>query len=316
MSLRPPWPTAAPGCASSPSKASAPPCPRGLLQNIGVVCGAVSGSLVVLDFDGPGAYGAFAALFPTLAQSYTVATGSGEGKHVYLFVDKLPPTTRALDTPIGHIELRAEGCYVVAPPSLHPVTGKPYEVEKPLNILRVPDLDDVAAWIEKFKTPQQEWRPPRDLPPVNSTINPDVIGAIADHLRQGRHRERGEWINCSCIYPERHKNGDRHPSMGFNTRSGFGYCYRCGTILAKDICEALGINPAEHGGLIKPSPAIVPTSGKNGGVPTPAPQPLLPEELLPPIGEIALPDWLSQYTAWASRVGNQTPHIFHQAAGI
>ncbi len=29
--------------------------------------GAVSGDLVVLDFDGPGAYGAFAALFPALA---------------------------------------------------------------------------------------------------------------------------------------------------------------------------------------------------------------------------------------------------------
>jgi hypothetical protein len=26
---------------------------------------------------------------------------------------------------------------------------------------------------------------------------------------------------------------------------------RCGTILAKDICQALGIDPAEHGGLIR-----------------------------------------------------------------
>lgn len=65
------------------------------------------------------------------------------------------------------------------PPSLHPVTGKPYEVEKPLNILRVSDLDDVATWIEKFKTPQQEWQPPRGLLTVNSAINPGVIGAIA-----------------------------------------------------------------------------------------------------------------------------------------
>ena len=99
---------------------------EGLLRNVGIVCGAVSSNLVVLDFDGPGAYGAFAALFPTLAQSFTVATGSGKGKHVYLYVDTLPPTTRALDTPIGNVELRAEGTYVAAPPSVHPVTGSRY----------------------------------------------------------------------------------------------------------------------------------------------------------------------------------------------
>ena len=39
---------------------------EGLLQNIGIVCGKVSGNLVVLDFDGPAAYAAFAALFPML----------------------------------------------------------------------------------------------------------------------------------------------------------------------------------------------------------------------------------------------------------
>jgi hypothetical protein len=289
---------------------------QGLLENVGIICGGVSGNLVVLDFDGPGAYGAFAALFPALTETYTIKTGSGEGKHVYLYVDRLPPTTRALDTPIGHIELRAEGCYVVAPPSTHPVTGKTYEVEKPLDILRVPNLDEVVAWIEKFKAPQPEWRPPRDLPPVNGSINPEVISAIADHLRQGRHRENGEWINCSCVYPERHKNGDRHPSFGLNTRSGFGFCYRCGTILAKDICEVLNIDPIQYGGLVKSSPAIVAASSGNGGVPISLSQPIPVEKPLPPIGEIALPDWLSQYTAWASRVGNQTPITFHQAAGI
>jgi hypothetical protein len=115
-----------------------------LLKNIGVVCGAVSNNLGVLDFDGLGAYAAFAAVFPNLVQSYTVATG--KGKHVYLFADTLPPTTRALDTPIGHIELRAEGCYVAAPPSRHLVTGKLYEVEKALDILRVPDLAELVAW--------------------------------------------------------------------------------------------------------------------------------------------------------------------------
>ncbi|MBN1311344.1 MAG: bifunctional DNA primase/polymerase, partial [Anaerolineae bacterium] len=65
---------------------------QGLLENVGIICGEVSGNLVVLDFDGPGAYGAFAALFPILVETYTIATGSGDGKHVYLYVDRLPPT--------------------------------------------------------------------------------------------------------------------------------------------------------------------------------------------------------------------------------
>jgi hypothetical protein len=40
---------------------------QGLLENVGIICGEVSSNLVALDFDGVGAYGAFAALFPILA---------------------------------------------------------------------------------------------------------------------------------------------------------------------------------------------------------------------------------------------------------
>lgn len=291
---------------------------EGLLRNVGVVCGEVSGNLVVLDCDGPGAYGAFAALFPTLAASFTVATGSGEGKHVYLYVDSLPPTTRALDTPIGHVELRGDGTYVAAAPSIHPVTGKRYIVERPVDILRVPDLDELVSWIESFKAnrqPHPDWRPPRSLPPANGVINPDLIDAIAGRLRQRRHKERGEWINCSCVYPERHTNGDRHPSFGFNTGSGYGYCYRCGTILAKDLCEVLGIDPDDHGGLIKRPdvPQVIdrPLEVETSTVPPPP-----PDDDLTPLSAIELPRWLRAYTGWASQVGNQTPEVFHLGMGI
>jgi hypothetical protein len=298
---------------------------EGLLQNLGIVCGAVSGNLIVLDFDGLAAYAAFATLFPALAQSYTVATGSGQGKHVYINVDNLPPTTRALDTPIGHIELRSDGTYVAAPPSLHPVTDNRYLIEKPVDILRVPELETLVEWIESFKVtqpPRQNWQPPRNLPPVNGSINSDVIDAIANALRQRRHKERGEWINCSCIYPDRHKNGDRHPSFGFNTESGYGYCYKCGSILAKDICDVLGINPDDHGGLVRrPEVPTIDSRDAAHSLTVQVPQVTEPEltppdKDIPPIGEIDLPDWLAQYTEWASAAGNQTPVIFHQAAGI
>jgi len=293
---------------------------KGLFHNVGIVCGAVSGNLVVLDFDGLGAYGAFAMLFPTLAETYTVATGSGKGKHLYLTVEKPPATVKAMETVFGNVELRSDGSQVVTPPSIHPVTGKPYTVEKSLDILHVADLDAVVKWIESLQAPRREkapaWRPPRDLP-ANGNINPDIIEAIADKLRTGRHRERREWINCSCIYPERHKNGDRHPSFGFNIQSGYAHCYKCGTILAKDICSVLDIDPAQHGGLMKtPSSPVILPERRERGIPVPPAQPPPPEKPLPPIGEIPLPDWLSAYTGWASRIGNQTPVIFHQAAGI
>src|SRR5690242_8675900 len=51
----------------------------GLLKNIGIVCGRVAGNLVVLDLDGAAGYPAFAATFPTLAETYTVASGGGVG---------------------------------------------------------------------------------------------------------------------------------------------------------------------------------------------------------------------------------------------
>ena len=297
-----------------------------LLDNVGLVCGSVSGGLAVLDFDGAAGYPAFAAKFPELAQTFTVATGSGVGKHVYLFANKVPPTTRALDTPLGHIELRSSGTYVVAPPSTHPDSNKPYTVEKSLDILRVADLRDVVDWIEAFRPPaveQPQWQPPHRLPaggPSNGRLlNPRLIEAVAKVLLWRRFKQRGDWLHGSCIYPDRHKHGDRNPSFGFNTRSGYGYCYVCGTLLLKQVCQQLHINPQQHGGLIQqtgPPVVISPVKREGAEAIPPSPPPAPPEEDLPSLSDIRLPDWLRQYVNWASRVGNQTPEIFHLGTGI
>jgi hypothetical protein len=49
----------------------------GFFGNVGIICGKVSDNLVVLDFDGAGGYPAFVAMFPQLAETFTVATGGG-----------------------------------------------------------------------------------------------------------------------------------------------------------------------------------------------------------------------------------------------
>ncbi|MBZ0306967.1 MAG: bifunctional DNA primase/polymerase, partial [Anaerolineae bacterium] len=229
----------------------------GLLQNLGIVCGAVSGNLVILDLDGAAGYPAFTATFPHLAETYTVATGGGVGKHIYWKADQLPPAIKAMNTPIGNLEICAEGRQVVAPPSLHPKTGQPYTIYKETELLKAANLAEVVTWIESFKKqvqpkqPIQTWQPPRLSLSGTGNLNPKIIDALAHYFAGQGYKVYGDWLHGQCVYPHNHKNGDRNPSFGFNTQTGYGHCHVCGTMLAKDICAAVGIRPEDHGGLIE-----------------------------------------------------------------
>ena len=287
----------------------------GLIQNIGLICGAVSGNLIVLDLDGAAGYPAFAATFPHLTDTFTVATGGGIGRHVYFYADRLPSSVKAMGTPIGNLELCAEGRQVVAPPSIHPITGSTYRVELPLDILRVAHLDDLEAWIEEFKPREAmpEWKPPHvSAPAGQGNLNPRFIDAIRDDLLSRGFKPHGEWLHGRCLHPERHTHGDRNPSFGFNTTSGYGHCYVCGTLLAKDICATLGIDPANLGGLFeKPVPISIISTEQPRRPPAP------PSDAPPTTStNYKLPNWLAQYLDWAGATGNQTPLVFHQAAGL
>lgn len=99
--------------------------------NIGIATGSVSGLLVV-DIDCGNGKDGFASLkaleeeFGNLPMSLRVRTGSG-GLHIYLRMPDQP-----ISVSVGHlasaIDIRANGGYVVAPPSRH-VSGKFYEWE-------------------------------------------------------------------------------------------------------------------------------------------------------------------------------------------
>jgi predicted transcriptional regulator len=289
---------------------------QGILQNIGIVCGAASGNLIVLDLDGAAGYPAFAASFPHLAETYTVASGGGVGRHVYFRTEKLPPSVKAMNTPIGHLELCGDGRQVVAPPGLHPTTGKPYRVEQAHDILQVSDLDELVRWIEAFKPREMpsSWKPPARINAAmgDAVINPRLLDAIAHDLLRRDFRQHGDWLHGRCIHPGRHKNGDRNPSFGFNTCTGYGHCYVCGTMLAKEVCEALHIDPDPLGGLVeRPEPPIIQASAKRNVSPQ---KPIDPPPAVST--DYKLPDWLAQYMDWSGATGNQTPMIFHQAAGL
>lgn len=223
----------------------------GRLGNVGLVCGAASGNLVVLDLDDLAGYAAFTATFPHLAETYTVATGSGLGKHLYWRVVRLPCTTSVIASMVGNLELLAQGRQVVAPPSHHPRTQQRYRVDKPLDILTLPDVDVVVAWIMSFRShPLTPLASPAGR--SSSSLNPRLIQALTEYFVAQNFKRRGTWLNGRCIYPQHHRHQDAHASFGFNVATGYGYCYRCGTILARDICASVGIDIASLGGFYTP----------------------------------------------------------------
>lgn len=234
----------------------------GHLQNVGIVCGEISGNLVVIDLDGELAYQEFAARFAFLADSYTVRTGSGHGYHVYLYCAHLPPTAQAMNTPLGNLELRSSGAQVVAPPSIHPNTRLAYTVHRATAIRRVNSLSHVTAWIRTFGEPAETSavvQPPLpgiDVPPhrlgsalPKDPINPRLIAAVAQYFEQAGYRHNREWRNGPCVQPEKHRRSDAKRSFGYNTITGFSKCFVCGTLLLKDITERIGIDPDDYGGL-------------------------------------------------------------------
>jgi len=93
--------------------------------NVAVICGGVS-SLVVLDTDGREAEEQMTGL----ALPRTLSVRTARGRHWY-FRATAPLRSRVLSlSGNGHIELRGEGTYVLAPPSQHP-SGLHYVFEDP-----------------------------------------------------------------------------------------------------------------------------------------------------------------------------------------
>lgn len=91
--------------------------------NIGLVMGGISGGLVALDFDQPGAFEDWSKAFPHLIN--TAIAKTGKGYHV-LFKMDLVPGNKNMFWRGRHIgETRGEGGYIAIAPSIHP-NGQEY----------------------------------------------------------------------------------------------------------------------------------------------------------------------------------------------
>ena len=63
------------------------------------------------------------------------------------------------------------------------------------------------------------------------------IQDVTDNLIRQGFKWRGTWLNGSCPNKERHKHADRRASFGFNTATGWGYCFVCGVMQPKLVCH-------------------------------------------------------------------------------
>jgi len=121
------------------------------------------GSLAVLDFDSRDAYVDFVSKNIDLLLHDFPVVETGRGYHLW-FKPTQPLRSHAFDG----VDLKAEGGYVVVPPSIHPGTGRRYSWHRPLGET-IPELDwerlDLSGIAEKAcvsspskpAAPHDEW---------------------------------------------------------------------------------------------------------------------------------------------------------------
>ena len=127
--------------------------------NIGIVSGVNNYVVIDLDHDS-GAFSQMLGKFPELFEGRIEQSGSGEGYHIPLFLDKLPDLgydtskerpkgNKTWKTTVGNVNIRARWCQAVVPPSVHP-SGGVYRFIQEGDIVRAPDLTAVIAWLNQL----------------------------------------------------------------------------------------------------------------------------------------------------------------------
>jgi len=138
--------------------------------NIAIVQGAVSGNLVVMDFDEepigvPLAEYMMGEKLENLGAK-TIVVKTKKGAHVYLRTDA-PVEYEKFDnlTPAIKMEIRADVHYVVAPPSIHPDSGQPYAFIGPGEQIMTIRTEQYKKWRSDLDRKLEEWPYVREILP-------------------------------------------------------------------------------------------------------------------------------------------------------
>jgi hypothetical protein len=127
------------------------------------------------------------------------------------------------------------------------VNTKPSRHHAPCHLIELHERrytpDDFSAYLPLSVSPGLQRSTQRQAHRQASPYipNPDLIARVTHALLARGCKPRGDWLNGGCPFPDRHKHADRHPSFGFNMRTGYGFCHVCGTLLLRDLCPALGL---------------------------------------------------------------------------
>jgi len=113
-------------------------------RNVAVVLGSISDNAFVIDLDSPELVAAVKSKAPWLFKK-TLAVESGRGAHLH-FKGNIPVRSMKFQHPLGEIDIKGEGGYVLLPPSLHP-SGKNYKF---VNMVEPAKVYTDEATVEDF----------------------------------------------------------------------------------------------------------------------------------------------------------------------
>lgn len=123
--------------------------------NMAIVCGGISGNLVVLDCDTPEKYYELKPIIENNlgldnVENHTPVVKTGKGYHTYF---RTPTPVKSTKFP--NLDIKGEGGYVLAPPSIHP-TGTQYRFLNPnvKDIFVINSLKDIGIDPEQKPQPQ------------------------------------------------------------------------------------------------------------------------------------------------------------------
>jgi len=159
------------------------------LANVGVVTGAISG-IVGLDLDGPNAAGLLKREGMILPKTGAVQTGKGYHGIYAHPGGQVPNGVKLLTDGNGSaVDLRGDGGYVVAPPSVH-ITGRTYRWVT--EVAKLPVLPDGVRWLlEK-----------RELGENHAPADPGWLDEVLQGVEKGKRNDAaarlsGYWLNVT-----------------------------------------------------------------------------------------------------------------------
>ncbi|MFC1982003.1 bifunctional DNA primase/polymerase [Chloroflexota bacterium] len=161
---------------------------NGRHTNLAVICGSVSGGLVVLDFDSEERFWKFDGVSSEKTGieifDFTRVSKTARGFHVWLRIQELVKNQKYPD-----LDIKSDGGYIIAPPSVHP-DGAKYELLNPdIPIRKVKSLSEIGIDVtakpqaKREKTNNEPYWVTRALAGVEDGERGDIAIKLAGYFR-------------------------------------------------------------------------------------------------------------------------------------